>query len=576
MDVETVPEAAPGSSLAGWSQSREQALRVLDRLAELAERRSDTAGAGRLRAARARLGAGRLNLAVLGEFKRGKSTLINRLLGAPVLPVGVVPMTSLAILVEHGPCPEVDVELASGERLRLGPQALRDYATESGNPENRRRVTRVVVRHPAPILAAGVVLVDTPGVGSAHDHNTEVAHRALAEADAAVFVLSVDSPASRAELDFLSSVRERVGRLIFVLNKADLVGAQELEEAAEFVRRMLGAPGDGPSAALFPLSAREGDLGFVTFRAHLESALTAGRAALLLQRMRGLGREGLAEERRMVALQRAAMRLSSQEARERTKGLEVLLGEVRRTAVEVEQLLHSDVNRLVPEVAQPAIEDFRAVALETLARRVRELAALGGTPRQLEDEIGELLTGLVRDWLGRTEEEVARALEPVAERHSQRANRMLAEASAQIAALFEVDLAPVSLGEEMGEASSRLVLLDHQELALEAAASGLRRLAPGRLGRRLVEREAISRMEAAVDRHCGRLRYDISTRLGRKEVEWRRQLRGALERLEATVRRAGQLAESARSEGAEAWALAVAELDQREREVELLDEQLLA
>ncbi len=574
--METVPEAAPGSSLAGWSQSREQALRVLDRLAELAERRSDTAGAGRLRAARARLGAGRLNLAVLGEFKRGKSTLINRLLGAPVLPVGVVPMTSLAILVEHGPCPEVDVELASGERLRLGPQALRDYATESGNPENRRRVTRVVVRHPAPILAAGVVLVDTPGVGSAHDHNTEVAHRALAEADAAVFVLSVDSPASRAELDFLSSVRERVGRLIFVLNKADLVGAQELEEAAEFVRRMLGAPGDGPSAALFPLSAREGDLGFVTFRAHLESALTAGRAALLLQRMRGLGREGLAEERRMVALQRAAMRLSSQEARERTKGLEVLLGEVRRTAVEVEQLLHSDVNRLVPEVAQPAIEDFRAVALETLARRVRELAALGGTPRQLEDEIGELLTGLVRDWLGRMEEEVARALEPVAERHSQRANRMLAEASAQIAALFEVDLAPVSLGEEMGEASSRLVLLDHQELALEAAASGLRRLAPGRLGRRLVEREAISRMEAAVDRHCGRLRYDISTRLGRKEVEWRRQLRGALERLEATVRRAGQLAESARSEGAEAWALAVAELDQREREVELLDEQLLA
>ena len=574
--METVPEAAPGSSLAGWSQSREQALRVLDRLAELAERRSDTAGAGRLRAARARLGAGRLNLAVLGEFKRGKSTLINRLLGAPVLPVGVVPMTSLAILVEHGPRPEVDVELASGERLRLAPEALRDYATESGNPENRRRVTRVVVRHPAQILAAGVVLVDTPGVGSAHDHNTEVAHRALAEADAAVFVLSVDSPASRAELDFLSSVRERVGRLIFVLNKADLVGAQELEEAAEFVRRMLGAPGDGPSAALFPLSAREGDLGFLTFRAHLESALTAGRAALLLQRMRSLGREGLAEERRMVALQRAAMRLSSQEARERTKGLEVLLGEVRRTAVEVEQLLHSDVNRLLPEVAQPAIEDFRAVALETLARRVRELAALGGPPRQLEAEIGEQLTGLVRDWLGRMEEEVARALEPVAERHSQRANRMLAEASAQIAALFEVDLAPVSLGEEMGEASSRLVLLDHQELALEAAASGLRRLAPGHLGRRLVEREAISRMEAAVDRHCGRLRYDISTRLGRKEVEWRRQLRGALERLEATVRRAGQLAESARSEGAEAWALAVAELDQREREVELLDEQLLA
>jgi signal recognition particle receptor subunit beta len=550
------------------------ALQVLDRLAELAEWRGDRAGAERLRAARERLGSGRLNLAVLGEFKRGKSTLINRLLGAPVLPVGVVPMTSLPILVEHGPRPEVAIELASGERLRLGPEVLREYATESGNPLNRRRVTRVVVRHPAPILAAGVVLVDTPGIGSAHDHNTEVAHRALAEADAAVFVLSVDSPASRAELDFLRSVRERVGRLIFVLNKADLVSAPELEEAAQFVRRTLGSSSDGPPTDLFPLSAREGDAGLAAFRSHLESALAGGRAQLLLERMRGLGREALAEERRMVALQRSAMRLSTEEARQRTEGLDTLLGEVRRAAIEVEQLLHSDVQRLVPRVAQPAIEEFRGAALGTLAALVRERAAAGGSPRQLQAEIGERLTALVREWMGRIEGEVARALETVAERHSQRANRMLAAASAQIAALFEVDLAPVSLGEEMGAASSRLVLLDHQPLALEAAASGLRQLAPGRLGRRLVEREALSRMEGAVDRHCGRLRYDVARRLARKESEWRHKLRGTLERLESTVRRAGQLAETARSEGAEAWARAVAELNQREREVESLERKL--
>ncbi len=574
--METVPEAAPESSLAGWSQSRDQALQVLDRLAEMAEWRGDSAGAERLRAARERLGAGRLNLAVLGEFKRGKSTLINRLLGAPVLPVGVVPMTSLPILVQHGARPELAVELATGEQLRLGPEALREYATESGNPVNRRQVTRVVVRHPAPILAAGVVLVDTPGIGSAHDHNTEVAHRALAEADAAVFVLSVDSPASRAELDFLRSVRERVGRLIFVLNKVDLVSAPELEEAAQFVRRTLSSDADGLPTDLFPLSAREGDAGFAAFRAHLEAALTGGRASLLLGRMRGLGREALAEERRMVALQRSAMRLSTEEAHQRAEGLERLLGEVRLAAVEVEQLLHSDVDRLVPEVAKPAIEEFRAAALATLAARVRELAGSGSSPRQLQAEVGERLAGLVRDWMGRIEEDVTGALEPVAERHSQRANRMLASASAQIAALFEVDLAPVSLGEEMGAASSRLVLLDDQPLALEAAASGLRQLAPGRLGRRLVEREALSRVEGAVDRHCGRLRYDIATRLGRKEAEWRRQLRGTLERLEATVRRAGELAETARSEGAEAWARAVAELDQREREVEFLERKLAA
>ena len=549
-------------------------MQVLDRLAEMAARRGDSAGEEGLRAARERLGAGRLNLAVLGEFKRGKSTLINRLLGEPVLPVGVVPMTSLPILVEHGPRPEVEIELTSGERLRLGPGDLADYATEVGNPENRRQVTRVVVRHPAPILAEGVVLVDTPGIGSAHDHNTEVAHRALAEADAAVFVLSVDSPASRAELDFLRSVRERVGRLIYVLNKADLLSAPELTEAAQFVRRMLSSPADGPPAQLFPLSAREGDAGFAAFRAQLESALTGGRASLLLERMRGLSREALAQERRMVALQRSAMRLSSQEARERERGLELLLGEVRRTATDVEQLLRADVARLVPEVAQPAIEEFRAAALGTLSTRVVGLVSSGISPRQMEEQVGAQLVGLVRDWMERIEGEVARALEPVADRHSQRANQMLATSSAQIAALFEVDLPPVSLREGIGAASSRLVLLEHQQLALEAAASSLRRLAPGRLGRRLVAREAISRMEEAVDRHCGRLRYDISTRLDRKESEWRQQLREALERLEETVRRAFELAETARSAGAEAWSRTVADLDQRDGEVELLERKL--
>ena len=569
-----VPEASPGSSLTGWSQARDRAMQVLDRLAEMAARRGDSAGEEGLRAARERLGAGRLNLAVLGEFKRGKSTLINRLLGEPVLPVGVVPMTSLPILVEHGPRPEVEIELTSGERLRLGPGDLADYATEVGNPENRRQVTRVVVRHPAPILAEGVVLVDTPGIGSAHDHNTEVAHRALAEADAAVFVLSVDSPASRAELDFLRSVRERVGRLIYVLNKADLLSAPELTEAAQFVRRMLSSPADGPPAQLFPLSAREGDAGFAGFRAQLESALTGGRASLLLERMRGLSREALAQERRMVALQRSAMRLSSQEARERERGLELLLGEVRRTATDVEQLLRADVARLVPEVAQPAIEEFRAAALGTLSTRVVGLVSSGISPRQMEEQVGAQLVGLVRDWMERIEGEVARALEPVADRHSQRANQMLATSSAQIAALFEVDLPPVSLREGIGAASSRLVLLEHQQLALEAAASSLRRLAPGRLGRRLVAREAISRMEEAVDRHCGRLRYDISTRLDRKESEWRQQLREALERLEETVRRAFELAETARSAGAEAWSRTVADLDQRDGEVELLERKL--
>ena len=570
------PRALEGSTLTGWGRSREAALHALDRLAELAAGHGDGARADRLRESAGRLAGGRLNLAVLGEFKRGKSTLINRLLGAPVLPVGVVPMTSLPIRVEHGPRPEVEVVLASGERLHLPPPALLEYATEAGNPQNRKAVVRVVARHPAQILASGVVLVDTPGIGSAHDHNTAVAHQALAEADAAVFVLSVDSPASRAELDFLRSVRERIGRIVFVLNKSDLIGPAEREEATQFVLQMLGEAEAGGAVELFSVSAKTADSGFANFRTHLEGLLVGERAGLLLERMRTLGGEALAEERRLLALQRAAMRLSHEQAAERRQRLAARLEEVARARLEVEQLLHADVGRLVTGVVQPAVEEFRETAHQRLATRVAARARSGQLHGRLEQFMADELAPLVLEWLGRLEGEVATGLEAVAARHARRANQLLGEASAEIAEIFEVDLEPVWLAEQLAEASSRVVLLDDQPLALEAAASSLRRLAPGRLGRRLVEREALLRVEEAVDRHCGRLRYDVTTRLTRKEEEWRRELRQALEQLELTVQRAGSLAEDARAQGAEGWARAVRELDQGEQELRLLELQLRA
>ncbi len=75
-------------------------------------------------------------------------------------------------------------------------------------------------------------LIDTPGVGSVYQHNTDIAYQYIPKSDAALFLLSVVQPVSRAELDFLNDVKEYSDRIFFLQNKADYVGLKDLSETA--------------------------------------------------------------------------------------------------------------------------------------------------------------------------------------------------------------------------------------------------------------------------------------------------------------------------------------------------------
>jgi dynamin family protein len=168
-----------------------------------------------LAALRERLVEQRLQVAVLGQFKRGKSTFLNALLGESLLPTGVVPLTAIATFIHWAATPSIRVsyldERAPEERSTASAgeveAQLSRFVTEEWNPHNRLRVGRVDVFYPAPILRHGIVLIDTPGVGSTLRHNTDAALEVLPECDAGFFVLSVDPPVTEAELAYLECVR---------------------------------------------------------------------------------------------------------------------------------------------------------------------------------------------------------------------------------------------------------------------------------------------------------------------------------------------------------------------------------
>ncbi len=565
-------EAGVGSALREWQQRRDGMVLALRRLGAFIEDRGDQSVAAFILAAAERLAQGRLTLAVLGEFKRGKSTLINSLLEAPVLPVGVIPMTSIPLRLEYGEEALAVVELEEGGGLSIDLGELAAYGTETGNPRNLKRVRGISIHHPAAILRRGVILVDTPGIGSVHAHNTQVAYEQLRDADAAIFVLSVDSPASLAEVEFLGAARDHVGRIFFVLNKADLLTSEELAQSADFVRGVLAEAGGTSGVRLFPMSARRRDQGFASFMAALEHFLVEERGEFLLARARAVLDLGAASARNEVNLERAALSLTSEEAARRVVMLGERLAEIRRRGLEAEEVLAGDLRRLVASVVDPSIGRFRQVGGERVASRVEaELASPApDRARRLEQALSETVRELVAAWLAALERELEDALSEVAVRHSQRTNQLISTAVQAVSEVLQVDLFELTLAAALAPPSQRIVLVDDQVLALELVSSALKRLVPGRLGVDLARRDALRRGEELVDRHCGRVRHDVTERLRAREATWREELRQGLESLERSVQRATEIAAKAQSEGVSVVASQLHDLDQRSQRLEAL------
>jgi GTP-binding protein EngB required for normal cell division len=183
----------------GFKARKEAFATALTRLADFFVRRGQQDLLARAQDLRDKLAAEQFNLVVLGQFKRGKSTLINALLGADLLPTAVA--------------------------------------------------------FPSVVLMDGVRLVDTPGVGSVFAGNTGTTLDYLPEADAAIFLLAADQPISQAELEFLQAVRQHAAKFFFVLNKIDYLSERELKESMEFSARVI-SESLASQVVIHPLSAR--------------------------------------------------------------------------------------------------------------------------------------------------------------------------------------------------------------------------------------------------------------------------------------------------------------------------------
>jgi ribosome biogenesis GTPase A len=236
------------------SFAREGALRALG---ELAKEAGAQAIASEAEALAARIAEGRFYVACIGQFKRGKSTLLNALTGTNVLPMGVVPVTAVITVVRYGERTAARVQFEGATWREIDLADLAAYVAEEQNPRNAKRVVAAEVFVPSPLLATGMCLVDTPGLGSVFRMNTEATQKFVPHIDAALIVLGADPPISGEELDIVEDVGREVRDLIFVLNKADRLPDADRREAAAFSKQVIAEHLRRPVECVFEISVTE-------------------------------------------------------------------------------------------------------------------------------------------------------------------------------------------------------------------------------------------------------------------------------------------------------------------------------
>ncbi len=210
----------------------------------------------RLQHTRKRLADPDVRVLVVGEFKQGKSQLVNALVNAPVCPVDDDISTAVPTMVKYAETTSVTLvrEGSSGgppERTEVPAARLAEYVSEAGNPGNKAMLTYAEVGLPRELLAGGLVLVDTPGVGGLGSAHGAATMSALPGADAVLLVSDAAQEYTRPELEFLDAAIKLCPNVACVLTKTDLY--PHWRRILELDRGHLAAA--GVRAEIFPVSS---------------------------------------------------------------------------------------------------------------------------------------------------------------------------------------------------------------------------------------------------------------------------------------------------------------------------------
>lgn len=316
-----------------YQNKRSEVLSALREVASLADESGAVSLAKKLKGDRIpRLEEEKFHLVVLGEFNHGKTTFVNALLGASVLPMGVTPTTAVIHQVVHGERGARVVEESGGTRS-VAWSDVGSYVVGGTSPAESVRYLEV--SYPSPLLAGGVVLVDTPGVNDLNSTRAEITYSYIPRADAVIFLLDAGQILKESERRFLAEklLAQSRDKVIFVINKVDLLEPAEKEQALAYAHTQLSKLVSEPK--IYAVSAEQGlggdrvGSGLARLEEELTRFLTEDRGRVLLDNALDEGIRTASTLHRGIEVQRQALMMDQVELERRLLALE---GDLASTA----------------------------------------------------------------------------------------------------------------------------------------------------------------------------------------------------------------------------------------------------
>jgi len=180
-----------------------------------------------------------IDVAILGQFKAGKSSFINSLIGKPILPVGVIPVTTVITRLQYGPSERAMIRYFDEKESEVTIEEIDEFISEAKNPANKKNVEFVDIEHPALKNYAGLRFVDTPGLGSVFKYNTAISEEWLPNVGTAIVAISSDRPLSENDLQLIRELMEYTPKVVLLLTKVDLLSPEQQGEVVKFFKETL-------------------------------------------------------------------------------------------------------------------------------------------------------------------------------------------------------------------------------------------------------------------------------------------------------------------------------------------------
>ncbi len=533
-----------------------------------------------------RAAEGRFYVACVGQFKRGKSTLLNALVGDRILPTGTVPVTSVVTILRHGDRAMIRLRQSGMPWLEIAREDLPDYVSEERNPGNAKGVLAVEVFLPSPLLASGLCFVDTPGLGSVFEANSEATREFVPHIDAALAVFGADPPISGEETALILEIARQVETFVFVMNKADRVSDEECEEAAAFAERVLSQKLGRPVERVFRVSALErlttgqATRDWSALMEHLRTlAEESGEVLVESAIHRGLHRLA-ARLRNILAEEEAALRRPLEETARRLTLLKDAQEEASRALWEIGPLFDAELQRLGSQFARRRTEFLQQAipqAEKELIQTVRDSRIRFG-PALRAYAFGEAQRTArqrVTPWLGQSERVAAEAYRHVTERFTDMVNDLLQRLRSS------ENWTSVPLPEQVGGDAAtrrgrRFTFADFHNVASPAGLVPLLQwfieaILPVSLTMGAIQRDAAAFLRRLLEVNAIRVENSVKQRLQDSRMALESEIRYVLKEVLEAAQRGMERARALQAEGESAVSAALADLGAKRAALEAED-----